>query len=83
MFNNPSSNMVQTIITLLHLLSFLVLQNIPLAKAVEMVLAGQGEEQSLGMKCYTDLDVSLARKYKYCCSTKILERTIDLFAYRS
>lgn len=35
-------------IILLHVLSLLVLQNIPVAKAVDMVLAGQGE-QSLGI----------------------------------
>lgn len=44
------------------MLSLSVLQNIPLAKAADMVLAGQGEEEPIGIILLQLLDYGLAQK---------------------
>lgn len=48
LFQSKESCVYTKYIILLHVFSLLVLQNIPVAKAVDMVLAGEGE-QSLGI----------------------------------
>lgn len=47
---------------LVHVLSLSFLQNIPLAKAADMVLAGQGEEEPIGIILLQLLDFGLAQK---------------------
>lgn len=47
---------------MVHVLSLSVLQNIPLAKAADMVLAGQGEEEPIGIILLQLLDYGLAQK---------------------
>lgn len=64
------------------MLSLLVLQKIPVAKAVEMVLAGDGEEQSQGIVSLYGLWLT-SEIQLHSCSSETLEPTTDLFTYRA